>query len=49
MEYLSEIDNNSLNEHWEREFQLCHPCHVHYDFVGRLEDGEDEANYMLGG
>lgn len=47
MEYLRDIDINSLNEHWDREFSLCHPCHVKFDYVGKLEDAEHEAPYML--
>ena len=41
------MDDSHLNEHWEREFRLCHPCHVKFDFVGKLEDATLEAPYML--
>ncbi|XP_061662129.1 carbohydrate sulfotransferase 11 isoform X2 [Syngnathoides biaculeatus] len=36
-----------LNEHWQTVYQLCHPCHVHYDLVGKYETLEEDANYVL--
>lgn len=36
-----------LNEHWQTVYQLCHPCHIHYDMVGKYETLEDDANYVL--
>ncbi|XP_057711109.1 carbohydrate sulfotransferase 11 isoform X2 [Corythoichthys intestinalis] len=36
-----------LNEHWQTVYQLCHPCHIRYDLVGKYETLEDDANYVL--
>ncbi|XP_056311963.1 carbohydrate sulfotransferase 11 isoform X1 [Danio aesculapii] len=36
-----------LNEHWQTVYSLCHPCHIHYDLVGKYETLEDDANYVL--
>ncbi|XP_072322054.1 carbohydrate sulfotransferase 11 [Eucyclogobius newberryi] len=36
-----------LNEHWQTVHQLCHPCHIHYDLVGKYETLEEDANYVL--
>ncbi|XP_051912169.1 carbohydrate sulfotransferase 11 isoform X1 [Hippocampus zosterae] len=36
-----------LNEHWQTVSQLCHPCHIHYDLVGKYETLEEDANYVL--
>ncbi|XP_035537085.1 carbohydrate sulfotransferase 11 [Morone saxatilis] len=36
-----------LNEHWQTVYQLCHPCHIHYDLVGKYETLEEDANYVL--
>lgn len=36
-----------LNEHWQTVYQLCHPCHIHYDLVGKYDTLEDDANYVL--
>ena len=38
---------NNLNEHWDLEYTLCHPCHVKFDFVGKLEYIDEEAPYLL--
>ena len=35
------------NEHWETYDKLCHPCGIHYDFIGRFENLETEARYVL--
>ncbi|XP_015258706.1 PREDICTED: carbohydrate sulfotransferase 11 [Cyprinodon variegatus] len=37
-----------LNEHWQTVYQLCHPCHIHYDMVGKYETLEEDANHILG-
>jgi len=47
LKYIVDHDNNDLNEHWDRQFTLCHPCHVHFDFVGKIEEADTEASYML--
>jgi hypothetical protein len=36
-----------LNEHWEKIHQLCQPCSVHYDFIGRYETMETDADHVL--
>ncbi|KTG43379.1 hypothetical protein cypCar_00000154 [Cyprinus carpio] len=36
-----------LNEHWQTVYSLCHPCHIHYDLVGKYETLEEDANYVL--
>ncbi|RVE56397.1 hypothetical protein OJAV_G00220700 [Oryzias javanicus] len=36
-----------LNEHWQTVYQLCHPCHIHYDMVGKYETLEEDSNYLL--
>jgi hypothetical protein len=36
-----------LNEHWEQIYRLCQPCSVHYDFIGRYETMETDADHVL--
>uniref|UniRef100_A0A8C6WSK1 Carbohydrate sulfotransferase n=1 Tax=Neogobius melanostomus TaxID=47308 RepID=A0A8C6WSK1_9GOBI len=51
VEYLvdpgTQRSDGPLNEHWQTAYQLCHPCHIHYDLVGKYESLEDDANYIL--
>ncbi|KAM6987125.1 carbohydrate sulfotransferase 11 isoform 2-T2 [Aplochiton taeniatus] len=49
-EYLVDpatLRDGPLNEHWQTVYQLCHPCHIHYDMVGKYETLEEDANYVL--
>ena len=45
--YVINIGNGYWNEHWQTYDKLCHPCAVHYDFIGRFENLEEEARYVL--
>lgn len=48
--YLLDPDTekeNIYNEHWRQVYRLCHPCQVKYDFIGRLESLETDAEHLL--
>ncbi|XP_063783842.1 carbohydrate sulfotransferase 11 isoform X4 [Pseudophryne corroboree] len=36
-----------FNEHWQTVFSLCHPCQIHFDFIGKYETLEEDSNYVL--
>lgn len=33
--------------HWTRFYDICHFCAIKYDFVGKIEDIFDDADYFL--
>lgn len=37
----------SLNEHWAPYFDLCHPCTIPYDHIGKYETLEEDAEFIL--
>ncbi|KAJ3595815.1 hypothetical protein NHX12_002229 [Muraenolepis orangiensis] len=36
-----------MDIHWEPVSQLCHPCLLRYNFLGKFENMEEEANFLL--
>nr|XP_055029453.1 carbohydrate sulfotransferase 8 isoform X1 [Misgurnus anguillicaudatus]XP_055029454.1 carbohydrate sulfotransferase 8 isoform X1 [Misgurnus anguillicaudatus]XP_055029455.1 carbohydrate sulfotransferase 8 isoform X1 [Misgurnus anguillicaudatus]XP_055029456.1 carbohydrate sulfotransferase 8 isoform X1 [Misgurnus anguillicaudatus]XP_055029457.1 carbohydrate sulfotransferase 8 isoform X1 [Misgurnus anguillicaudatus]XP_055029458.1 carbohydrate sulfotransferase 8 isoform X1 [Misgurnus anguillicau len=36
-----------MDIHWEPVNQLCYPCHLHYDYIGKIENLKEEANMFL--
>uniref|UniRef100_A0A1A8GQT7 Carbohydrate sulfotransferase n=1 Tax=Nothobranchius korthausae TaxID=1143690 RepID=A0A1A8GQT7_9TELE len=36
-----------MDIHWEQANQLCHPCLIHYDLIGKFENMEEESNFLL--
>ncbi|XP_062056233.1 carbohydrate sulfotransferase 9 isoform X2 [Lepus europaeus] len=36
-----------MDIHWEKVSKLCYPCLIKYDFVGKFETLEEDANYFL--
>uniref|UniRef100_UPI00398F3910 carbohydrate sulfotransferase 9-like n=1 Tax=Pristiophorus japonicus TaxID=55135 RepID=UPI00398F3910 len=36
-----------MDIHWEQMSKLCSPCLINYDFIGKFENLENDANYFL--
>ncbi|XP_063056099.1 carbohydrate sulfotransferase 12-like [Engraulis encrasicolus] len=33
--------------HWRQVYRMCHPCQINYDFVGKLETLDEDAEHLL--
>ncbi|XP_076877689.1 carbohydrate sulfotransferase 8 isoform X2 [Brachyhypopomus gauderio] len=48
IQYLLDVHRPvGMDIHWEPVAQLCSPCLTHYDFIGKFETMEEDANFLL--
>ncbi|XP_028286442.1 carbohydrate sulfotransferase 8-like [Parambassis ranga] len=48
IQYLLDVRRPvGMDIHWEPVSQLCNPCLLRYDFIGKFESLEEEANFLL--
>ncbi|XP_054627380.1 carbohydrate sulfotransferase 8-like isoform X2 [Dunckerocampus dactyliophorus] len=48
VQYLLDVHRPvGMDIHWETANQLCNPCHIDYDFIGKFENMDDESNLVL--
>ncbi|XP_054476514.1 carbohydrate sulfotransferase 8-like [Anoplopoma fimbria] len=48
VQYLLDVRRPvGMDIHWEPVSQLCHPCLLRYNFIGKFESLEEEANFLL--
>ncbi|GAA6101313.1 carbohydrate sulfotransferase 8 isoform X1 [Tachysurus ichikawai] len=48
IQYLLDVRRPvGMDIHWERVVQLCSPCLIDYNFIGKFETIEEEANFLL--
>ena len=47
LNYVLNIGKGYWNEHWQTYDKLCQPCGIQYDFIGKFENLEQEASYVL--
>ncbi|KAK6619860.1 hypothetical protein RUM44_006260 [Polyplax serrata] len=45
--YLLSSDPRHYNEHWQRVTDLCHPCIIEYDFIGKYDTLLRDSNTLL--
>jgi len=38
---------DQLDEHWKPQHDICHPCHINYDFIGHYETIHNDAEHVL--
>ena len=36
-----------FDNHWQPFYELCHPCFVKYDFIGKFETFHDDGEYII--
>ena len=50
VQYVSEPDDQLLgrvDDHWRTVTNLCHPCHIRYDYIGKMETIEEDVNNII--
>lgn len=47
IKYLINSNLNLLNEHFRPFIDLCHPCSIHYNFIGNFYNLPNEAYHIL--
>ncbi|KAI8512796.1 hypothetical protein Bbelb_094350 [Branchiostoma belcheri] len=36
-----------FNIHWQPQHLICHPCQIHYDYIGHLETMSDDVRFIM--
>ncbi|XP_063056376.1 carbohydrate sulfotransferase 12-like [Engraulis encrasicolus] len=50
IQYLLDPETEKLvpyEPHWKQVYRMCHPCQINYDFVGKLETQNEDAEHLL--
>ena len=50
VKYVSEPDDQlspGLDNHWKAVDNLFHPCHIRYDYIGKMETIEEDVNNII--
>ncbi|OWF42807.1 Carbohydrate sulfotransferase 14 [Mizuhopecten yessoensis] len=45
--YVTDDGIGAENEHWRTVMKLCAPCQIEYDFVGKYETLQDDADFIM--
>jgi len=44
---LLQSRQGDINVHWKPQYNICHPCHVNYDFIGHHETLDQDADHVV--
>ena len=45
---ISLIESGYVNQHWDAPYsKRCHPCHINYDYIVKLETFDGDTNYII--
>ena len=44
---LWERERGEVDVHWRPQYDICRPCHIRYDYIGRYETMRDDAKDLL--
>ena len=47
LQYVTNQRSVGVNPHFGRQYPACLPCHVDYDYIGKLETFQQDAEYIL--
>lgn len=45
--YLIDNSESHFNEHWAKYVDLCHPCYIKYNIIGKFDKFDEERDYVL--
>ncbi|KAM3851433.1 carbohydrate sulfotransferase 9-like isoform 1-T3 [Vipera latastei] len=45
--YVVTSNDKHLDIHWKPMFQLCDPCNIHYDILGKYETLQEDVSHVL--
>lgn len=45
--YLTGPENVTFNEHWKPVYNICRPCQIKYDFIGKYETLYSDSDHLL--
>ena len=48
LRYVTNTKGVSVNEHFRRQYLSCLPCHVPYDYIGKMETFRQDVEFILG-
>ena len=48
LQYIADpTEQNKFDRHWKEMYKLCSPCAIDYDYIGKLENMKEEADFIM--